>query len=99
MSTIQVGGQLQPGTVDTPLDARARVATLSAIASIALPYIGMPFFVTETGRLYVVKSLKSRQKPKTPRLTNTRNFPGPGRRCRANPRRSRPRITSMRSTR
>ena len=61
MSTIQVGGQLQPGTVDTPLDARARVDTLSAIASIPLPFIGMPFFVKETGKLYVVKSLKSRQ--------------------------------------
>ena len=61
MSTIQVGGQLQPGTVDTPLDARARVDTVSAVAEIPLPFIGMTFFVKETGKLYVVKSLKSRQ--------------------------------------
>lgn len=61
MSTIQVGGQLQPGTVDTPLDARVRVDTLSAIASIPLPFVGMTFFVKATGRLYVVKSLKSKQ--------------------------------------
>lgn len=61
MSTIQVGGQLQPGTVDTPLDARARVDTVSAVAEIPLPFIGMTFFVKETGKLHVVKSLKSRQ--------------------------------------
>ncbi len=61
MSTIQVGGQLQPGTVDTPLDARVRVDTLSAIASIPLPFVGMTFFVGATGKLYVVKSLKSKQ--------------------------------------
>lgn len=61
MSTIQVGGQLQPGTVDTPLDARARVDTVSAVAEIPLPFIGMTFFVKETGKLYVVKSLKRRK--------------------------------------
>lgn len=61
MSTIQVGGQLQPGTVDTPLDARVRVDTVAAIAEIPLPFVGMTFFVKETGKLYVVKSLKSRQ--------------------------------------
>lgn len=61
MSTIQVGGQLQPGTVDTPLDARARVDTVSAVAEIPLPFIGMTFFIKDTGKLYVVKSLKSRQ--------------------------------------
>lgn len=61
MSTIQVGGQLQPGTVDTPLDARVRIDTLSAIQSIPLPFVGMTFFVRETGRLYVVKSLKGKQ--------------------------------------
>lgn len=61
MSTIQVGGQLQPGTVDTPLDARSRVATLGDIANIPVPYIGMSFYVKATGKLYVVKSLKSKQ--------------------------------------
>ena len=61
MSTIQVGGQLQPGTVDTPLDARSRVAALGDIANIPVPYIGMSFYVKATGKLYVVKSLKSKQ--------------------------------------
>lgn len=61
MSTIQVGGQLQPGTVDTPLDARSRVATLGDIANIPVPFIGMQFYVKATGKMYVVKSLKSRQ--------------------------------------
>ncbi len=61
MSTIQVGGQLQPGTVDTPLDARSRVDSLDDIANIPLPFVGMQFYVKATGKLYVVKSLKSRQ--------------------------------------
>ena len=61
MSTIQVGGQLQPGTVDTPLDARSRVATLGDIANIPLPFVGMQFYVKATGKMYVVKSLKSKQ--------------------------------------
>ena len=61
MSVIQLGGQLQPGTVDTPVDARSRVETLADIANIELPYVGMIFYVRATGRSYVVKSLKSRQ--------------------------------------
>ena len=60
MNTIQVGGLLQPGTVDTVLDARARVETLDDIQNIQLPFVGMVFFVRETGRLYIVKTLKSR---------------------------------------
>ena len=60
MNTIQVGGLLQPGTVDTVLDARARVETLDDIQKIQLPFVGMIFFVRETGRLYIVKTLKSR---------------------------------------
>lgn len=60
MNTIQVGGLLQPGTVDTVLDARARVETLDDIQNIQLPFVGMIFFVRETGRLYIVKTLKSR---------------------------------------
>ena len=60
MNTIQVGGLLQPGTVDTVLDARARVETLDDIQNIQLPFVGMIFFVRKTGRLYIVKTLKSR---------------------------------------
>lgn len=60
MNTIQVGGLLQPGTVDTVLDARARVETLDDIQNIQLPFVGMIFFVRETGRLYIVKTLKNR---------------------------------------
>ena len=60
MNTIQVGGLLQPGTVDTVLDARARVETLDDIQNIQLPFVGMIFFVREPGRLYIVKTLKSR---------------------------------------
>lgn len=60
MSTaIQVGGQLQLGTVDTPLDARVRIESLSAVGSISLPYVGMTFYAKSEGKLYVVKSLKN----------------------------------------
>ncbi|WP_288614780.1 hypothetical protein [uncultured Victivallis sp.] len=61
MGKIQVGGSLQPGTVDTPLDARTRIATLDAVATIQVPYVGMTFYVIETGKLYIVKSLKARE--------------------------------------
>ena len=61
MGKIQVGGSLQPGTVDTPLDARTRIATLDAVAAIQVPYVGMTFYVIETGKLYIVKSLKARE--------------------------------------
>lgn len=60
-NTIQVGGALIPGSVDTPLDARARVNTLDDVPGIPLPYIGMEFFVAATGRKYIVKSLKTKK--------------------------------------
>ncbi len=61
MSDIQVGGSLIPGSVDTPLDARTRINAIGGVPEIRLPYIGMVFYVTATGKRYVVKSLKSRQ--------------------------------------
>lgn len=62
MSTaIQVGGPLQPGTVDTPLDARVRIDSLDAVASIPVPFVGMIFYAKREGKLYVVKSLKDKQ--------------------------------------
>lgn len=61
MSNIQVGGALLPGSVDTPLDARSRIAALENIPDIPNPFIGMTFYVTATGKQYIVKSLKSKQ--------------------------------------
>ena len=41
---IILAGSLVPDTTDTPLDARARVASLSAVDSIDNPFIGMIFY-------------------------------------------------------
>lgn len=57
---IILAGSLVPGTTDTPLDARARVASLSAVASIDNPFVGMIFYCTATGKHYKVKSLKAK---------------------------------------
>ena len=58
---IQVSDSLQLGTVDTPLDARARISTLGDVSNIALPFIGMMFFCASTGKYYRVVSLKAKQ--------------------------------------
>ena len=61
MSTIEMAGALRPGTTNTPLDQRSRVATLAEITSIVLPYLGMIVYCVETDRYYKVTSLKSTQ--------------------------------------
>ncbi len=61
MSRIQLGGELIPGAVDTPLDARVRVNTLAQIADIEVPYEGMIFYVRATKKHYRVLSLASRK--------------------------------------
>ena len=61
MSSVQVANSLQMGSVDTPLDARTRIPALTNVPDIALPYVGMVFFCSATGRHYKVKTLKSKQ--------------------------------------
>ena len=61
MSSVQVANSLQMGSVDTPLDARTRISTLGDVANIALPYVGMVFYCSATGKHYKVTSLKSKQ--------------------------------------
>ena len=58
---VIISGSLVPSTKDTPIDSRARVATLADMATIELPYVGMIVFVEEEGRHYVVKSLKAKE--------------------------------------
>ena len=41
---IEVAGSLIPGTVNTPLDQRTRVADLSDVSLIENPFIGMKFY-------------------------------------------------------
>ena len=59
--SVQLSDSLQLGTVDTPLDARTRISTLGDVSNIALPFIGMMFFCTSTGKYYRVISLKAKQ--------------------------------------
>ena len=58
--SVQVSDALQLGSVNMPLDARTRISALSKVGDIELPFVGMVFFCTATGRHYKVKSLKSK---------------------------------------
>lgn len=60
MSVIEIAGSLIPGSTDTPLDARTRIASISEVETIANPYVSMPFSVLDTGKTYKVKSLKAK---------------------------------------
>lgn len=61
MSTIETSGALRPGTTNTPLDQRSRVATLAEIPALSLPYLGQIVYCIETNRYYKVTALKSAQ--------------------------------------
>ena len=56
---IKTLGQLIPGDVNTPLDARTRVSTLNDIASIQNPYVGCIFYCEEDSKFYTVRTLKA----------------------------------------
>ena len=58
--SVQVSDALQLGSVNMPLDARTRISVLSKVGDIELPFVGMVFYCTATGRHYKVKSLKSK---------------------------------------
>ena len=58
--SVQVSDALQLGSVNMPLDARTRISALSKVGDIELPFVGMVFYCTATGRHYKVKSLKSK---------------------------------------
>jgi len=60
MSIIETAGALRPGLVDTPLDARSRVATLADAADIANPALGGVFYCVETGKHYRITGLKAK---------------------------------------
>ncbi len=58
MSKIEVAYPVSPGTVDTPLDPRTRIASLADVGSIELPFIGMIFYSLVEEKSYIVKSLQ-----------------------------------------
>ena len=58
---IVVGGSLIPSGKNQPLDIRARIATISKVESIEIPFIGLIFYVEDEEKFYVVKSLKAKK--------------------------------------
>lgn len=59
-NAIVTSGGFNPSTVDTPLDIRTRIQSISEVSEIQLPYVGMIFYVVDEGVYYTVKSLKSK---------------------------------------
>ena len=57
---ISTKGNMLPATVDTPLDARSRVATLADVANIQNPELGGIFYCVETGKHYKITALTSK---------------------------------------
>ena len=53
-------GNLIPSTVNTPLDARTRIAALADVASIENPVLGGIFYCVATGKHYRITALKSK---------------------------------------
>lgn len=49
-----------PTKVDTPLDKRSRIESISEVPNIPNPYVGMIFYVSSEDKYYRVKSLKSK---------------------------------------
>lgn len=62
MKDIIISGPLVPSTEDTPAIKGSRVKNISDIPGIEKPLVGNLFFVEETARWYIVKSLKEVQK-------------------------------------
>lgn len=58
---IVVGGSLIPSGKNQPLDIRARIATISEVESIEVPFVGLIFYVEDEKKFYVVKSLKAKK--------------------------------------
>ena len=59
---IKVANSVIPSKIDTPLDARTRVNYVSDIANIESPATGQLVYCTDTGKFYVVKTLKAKKK-------------------------------------
>lgn len=58
--SIEVAQSLLPGTINTPLDARTRIADLAEMETISNPFLGMEIFCTATGKTYKIRTLKSK---------------------------------------
>jgi hypothetical protein len=59
-NNVKIANSVIPSKVDTPLDARSRVAYEADILNIENPSIGQLVYCTSTGKFYVIKTLKSK---------------------------------------
>ena len=59
-NAISSSGGFKPTTTDTPIDVRCRVETEADILNIPNPYVGMMVYVKDSGKYFVVKTLKSK---------------------------------------
>ena len=59
-NVIVTNGGIKPSKRNTPLDVRTRIANLSEVPLIPLPFTGMIFYVEMDDTYYRVKSLKSK---------------------------------------
>lgn len=60
-NNVKIANSVIPSKVDTPLDARSRVAYEADILNLENPAIGQLVYCTGNGKFYVVKTLKEKQ--------------------------------------
>ena len=60
MANVKTADSLIPSVVNTPLDARCRVAAEEDIWNIELPFVGMLVYVIRTGKFYKITALQEK---------------------------------------
>ena len=60
-NSLVLNGGIKPSVKNTPGDIRTRIANISEVELIPLPFVGMIFYVEDEQAFYVVKSLKGKQ--------------------------------------
>ena len=60
MANVKTADSLIPSVVNTPLDARCRVAVEEDIWNIELPFVGMLVYVIRTGKFYKITALQEK---------------------------------------
>ena len=60
-NNVKIANSVIPSKVDTPLDARSRVAYEADILNLENPAIGQLVYCIATGKFYIVKTLKEKQ--------------------------------------
>ena len=60
-NNVKIANSVIPSKVDTPLDARSRVAYEADMLNIENPAVGQLVYCTSNGKFYVIKTLKTKQ--------------------------------------